>query len=42
MKNAKLILEKDFDNMISVLQKVISFRSEKGESAEGAPFGTEV
>lgn len=42
MKNAKLILEKDFDHMISVLQKVISFRSEKGESAEGAPFGTEV
>lgn len=42
MKNAKQILANDLENMVSVLQKVISFRSEKGEAAQGAPFGTEI
>ena len=42
MKEAERILEKQFDELVQALQKVISFNTEKGKAAKGAPFGKNV
>ena len=42
MKDAKAILNAQFDELVSSLQKVISFNTEKGAPAPNAPFGKEV
>ena len=42
MKDAELILEKQFDELVKSLQKVISFNTEKGKAAKNAPFGENV
>ena len=42
MKDAKTILNKQFDELVSSLQKVISFNTEKGAPSQGAPFGKDV
>ena len=42
MKDALLLLNKQFDELVSSLQKVISFNTEKGATAKGAPFGKSV
>ena len=42
MKDAKTILNEQFDQLVQSLQKVIRFNSEKGVAAQGAPFGTNV
>ena len=42
MKDVKTLLDKQFDEMVSTLQKVIAFNTEKGVAADGAPFGTNV
>ena len=42
MKDAKLILNEQFDELVATLQKVISFNTEKGVAADGAPFGKNV
>ena len=42
MKDAKIILTEQFDELVQSLQKVISFNTEKGVAAKGAPFGKNV
>lgn len=42
MKDAKRILNEQFDELVSSLQKVISYNTEKGEAAPNAPFGKNV
>ncbi len=42
MKDAKKLLNQQFDELVSTLQQVIRFNTEKGEPADGAPFGSEV
>ncbi|MCM1194311.1 MAG: Sapep family Mn(2+)-dependent dipeptidase [Firmicutes bacterium] len=42
MKDAKIILNEQFDNLVETLQKVITYKTEKGEASKGAPFGKEV
>ena len=42
MKDAELILEKQFDELVTSLQKVISFNTEKGDATKNAPFGENV
>jgi len=42
MKNAKTILNRQFDELVATLQKVISYKTEKGSAEAGAPFGREV
>ena len=42
MKNAKLILNQQFDELVQSLQKVIAFNTEKGVATENAPFGKNV
>ena len=42
MKDAKKILNSQFDELVSSLQKVISFNTEKGEPQVNAPFGKNV
>ena len=42
MKDAKRILDEQFDELVSSLQKVISFNTEKGAAAKNAPFGSNV
>ena len=42
MKDAKALLNAQFDDLTSSLQKVISFNTEKDEPSAGAPFGKEV
>lgn len=42
MKNAKAILNQQFDAMVESLQKVISFNTEKGKASDNAPFGAEI
>ncbi|MCM1395840.1 MAG: Sapep family Mn(2+)-dependent dipeptidase, partial [Corallococcus sp.] len=42
MKDAKIILENQFDEMISTLRKVISFNTEKSAASTGAPFGQNI
>lgn len=42
MKEAKTILNERFDEMVSTLQNVIRFNTEKGAADVGAPFGKEV
>ena len=42
MNKARELLLQNFDQMVSVLQKTICFNTEKGEPAEGAPFGVEI
>ena len=42
MKDAKQILNAQFDELVSSLQKVITFNTEKGSAESGAPFGKEV
>ena len=42
MKDAKKILNEQFDELVKSLQKVISFNTEKGAEAKGAPFGKNV
>ncbi len=38
----KKILSEQFNGLTETLQKVITFKTEKGIPAPGAPFGTEV
>ncbi len=40
--DAKKILDSQFDQMVSTLQKVISFNTEKAAPAGNAPFGEEI
>lgn len=42
MKEAKIILNQQFDNLVESLQKVISFNTEKATACDGAPFGANV
>lgn len=42
MKNAKDLLNKNFDELVSTLQNVVHFNTEKGVAAHGAPFGVSV
>ena len=42
MKDAERLLEKQFDEMVEQLQKVISFNTEKGAATKNAPFGKNV
>ena len=42
MKDAKKILNEQFDGLVQSLQKVISFNTEKGVAAPNAPFGKNV
>ena len=42
MKDAKVLLNEQFDQLVESLQKVISFNTEKGVAAVGAPFGKNV
>ena len=42
MKDAKRILDEQFDELVSSLQKVISFNTEKGKPTANAPFGANV
>lgn len=42
MLDAKKILSEQFNGLTETLQKVITFKTEKGIPAPGAPFGTEV
>ena len=42
MKDAKKILDAQFDQMVETLQKVISFKTEKGPATATAPFGVNV
>ena len=42
MKDAKKLLNQQFDELVNTLQQVIRFNTEKGEPADGAPFGSEV
>ena len=42
MKDAKAILNAQFDQLVGSLQKVISFNTEKGVATAGAPFGKNV
>ena len=42
MLDAKKILSEQFNGLTETLQKVITFKTEKGVPAPGAPFGTEV
>lgn len=42
MKNAKDLLNKNFDELVSTLQNVVRFNTEKGVAAHGAPFGVSV
>ncbi|MCH5151741.1 MAG: Sapep family Mn(2+)-dependent dipeptidase [Clostridiales bacterium] len=42
MKDAKQILNAQFDELVTSLQKVVSFNTEKGSPENGAPFGKDV
>lgn len=42
MKDAKTILNQQFDELVATLQNVIRFNTEKGVAEQGAPFGREV
>lgn len=42
MKDAKVILNQQFDALVESLQKVITFNTEKGVAAPDAPFGSEI
>ncbi|MCH5156564.1 MAG: Sapep family Mn(2+)-dependent dipeptidase [Clostridiales bacterium] len=42
MKDAKKLLNEQFDELVSSLQKVISFNTEKGVATSGAPFGKNI
>ena len=42
MKDAKKILDSQFDQLVATLQKVISFNTEKGQPTKEAPFGENV
>ena len=42
MKDINTVLNEQFDDLVATLQKVITFNTEKGEEAVGAPFGKQV
>ena len=42
MKDAKTILNQQFDELVQSLQKVISFNTEKGMATNNAPFGKNI
>ena len=42
MKDAKKLLNQQFDELVHSLQKVISFNTEKGKATKGAPFGKNI
>ena len=42
MKDAKKLLNEQFDELVQSLQKVISFNTEKGAATKGAPFGKNI
>ena len=42
MKDALRLLDEQFDALVSSLQKVISFNTEKGKATKNAPFGKNV
>ena len=42
MKDAKTILNEQFDELVQSLQKVISFNTEKGKATSNAPFGKNI
>ncbi|MDE7454913.1 MAG: Sapep family Mn(2+)-dependent dipeptidase [Clostridia bacterium] len=42
MKDAKTILNQQFDELVTTLQNVIRYKTEKGAEEQGAPFGREV
>lgn len=42
MKDAKIILNNQFDELVATLQTVLRYNTEKGEEAPNAPFGKEV
>lgn len=42
MKDAKQILNRQFDELVATLQNVLRFKTEKGEQENGAPFGRNV
>lgn len=42
MKDAKTLLNQQFDELVATLQNVIRYNTEKGSEEQGAPFGREV
>ncbi len=42
MKDLNNLVDEQFDTLVSQLQKVISFNTEKAPAKENAPFGTEI
>lgn len=42
MKDTHKLLNEQFGDLVAMLQKVITFNTEKGKEAHGAPFGKEV
>lgn len=42
MKDAKKILNQQFDELVATLQNVLRYKTEKGVEEKGAPFGREV
>ena len=42
MKDARKILNQQFDELVSTLQNVLRYNTEKGAEEQGAPFGREV
>lgn len=42
MKDAKKILNRQFDELVATLQNVLRYKTEKGTEEPGAPFGREV
>ena len=42
MKDAKIILNQQFDELVQSLQKVIAFNTEKGVATKDAPFGKNI
>lgn len=42
MKDAKKILNEQFDELVAFLQNVLRYKTEKGDEAPNAPFGREV
>lgn len=42
MKDAKTLLNQQFDELVVTLQNVIRYKTEKGAEEKGAPFGREV
>ena len=42
LEKAKQLLNEQFDELVSTLQNVVRFNTEKAVAADGAPFGKEI